>query len=151
MKLVAFFGVLLLVGASSILAAPVITITSPLDEANANPTGGANDPVDVTYQVTGNTCTGVKSTYAIVPYVNNVAVSCAGSGCSCDGTSESCNNVTKTITLDGNAFSSCVNTIRLEMSLNTIFHEALHNCGVPDEREPDGRLADDIARECVGD
>ncbi|MBZ5640319.1 MAG: DUF6531 domain-containing protein [Acidobacteriia bacterium] len=105
-----------MVAASNAFAAPVIQITGPLDEANVNLTGGPPDLVDVTYQVTGNICTGVKSTYGIVPYVNGVPVLCSGAGCSCDGTSESCNNVTKTITLDGNAFNSCLNTIQLEMS-----------------------------------
>ena len=51
--------------------------------------------------VTANTCTGVRSSYGIVPYVNGAPVSCAGSGCSCDGTIETCNNVAKTITIDG--------------------------------------------------
>jgi RHS repeat-associated protein len=108
--------VLVVVIGSTAHAAPTIQITSPSDQANANPTGGAGDPVDVTYQVTGNTCVGVKSTYSIVPFVNGVAASCSGSGCSCDGTSESCNNVTKTITIDGSAFRSCLNTIQLRMS-----------------------------------
>jgi RHS repeat-associated protein len=102
--------------ATAAVAAPTIQITSPLDQSPVNPTGGPPDVVEITYQVTGNTCTGFRSSYGIVPHVNGAAVACAGSGCSCDGTSESCNNVTKTITIDGNDFAGCLNTIRLEMS-----------------------------------
>lgn len=105
----------LLVSATSAYAAATIQITSPLDQSFANPTGGPPDLVEVTYQVTGNTCTGFRSSFTIRPYVNGVPVLCGGSGCGCDGTTESCNNVTKTITLDGNDFGSCLNTIQLSM------------------------------------
>ncbi len=103
-------------GTGALHAAPTIQIITPLDQASVNPTGGQPDVVEITYQVAGNTCTGVRSSYGIVPYVNGAAVSCAGAGCSCDGTIESCNNVTRTITIDGNDFSGCLNTIRIEMS-----------------------------------
>jgi YD repeat-containing protein len=106
----------LLASSLSAHAAATIQITSPQDQAFVNATGGPPDLVEVTYQVTGNTCTGFKSSFSIVPYVNGVAVSCGGSGCGCDGATESCNNITKTITLDGNSFSSCLNTIQLSMN-----------------------------------
>lgn len=61
-----------------------IQITDPQDQEFVNPGGGAPDPVTVTYQVTGNTCTGFRSSYSIVPYVNGVPVLCSGSGCGCD-------------------------------------------------------------------
>jgi YD repeat-containing protein len=105
-----------LFSATAAHAAATIQIMSPRDQSFVNPTGGPPDLVEVTYQVTGNTCTGFKSSFSIVPYVNGVAVSCGGSGCGCDGTTESCNNVTKTITLDGNSFNSCLNTIQLSMN-----------------------------------
>jgi hypothetical protein len=34
--------------------------------------------------------------------------------------------------------------------LNTLMHEALHNCGAPTEGAPGGGLANEIAEECVG-
>lgn len=97
------------------LGVATVVITSPQDQQHVNPGGGGLDPVDVTYQITGNTCIGFRSSYSVTPYVNGVAVSCAGSGCSCDGTTEACNNVTKTITLDGNDFNSCLNTIQIAL------------------------------------
>lgn len=36
-------------------------------------------------------------------------------------------------------------------ALNTIFHEALHNCGAPDETDQLGGLAKQIADVCVGE
>src|SRR5437867_4282359 len=95
-------------------AVATVQITSPLDQAFVNPTGGGPDLVEVTYQVTGNTCPGAGSSFQIVPYVNGVPVLCSGS-CGCDGTSGSCNNITSTITLDGNDFSSCLTTIQLSL------------------------------------
>ena len=47
--------------------------------------------------------------------MNGVPVLCSGSGCSCDGTTENCNNITATVTLDGNDFGSCLNTIQLSL------------------------------------
>lgn len=69
----------------------------------------------VTYQITENTCTGFRSSFAVQPYVNGVPVLCSGSGCSCDGTIEPCNNITASVTLDGNDFDSCFNTIQLSL------------------------------------
>jgi RHS repeat-associated protein len=115
LKNVVLCAIAFLVSQTVINAQPSIQIVNPVDQAFVNPTGGGPDLVEVTYQVTGNTCPGFRSTFGIVPRVNGMAVSCAG-GCGCDGTTESCNDVTKTITLDGNAFGACLNTIQLEIS-----------------------------------
>ena len=95
--------------------AATVHITSPTDQTFVNPGGGTPGPIDVSYQVTGNTCTGFRSSFAIQPYVNGDPVLCSGSGCSCDGTTENCNNISKTITLDGNDFDSCMNTIEISL------------------------------------
>jgi hypothetical protein len=95
-------------------AAATIQIVTPSDQGFVNSGGGSPAPVEVTYQVTGNTCTGSRSSFNIVPYVNGEPVACAGD-CGCDGTTESCNNITRTITLDGNDFGSCLNTIRISL------------------------------------
>src|SRR5262249_50362451 len=92
-----------------------IQVTAPLDQAFVNSGGGAPVPVDITYQVTGNTCPGVKSSFNVVPYVNGSPVACNGTGCSCDGTTGSCNNITGLITVDGNDFGPCLNTIRISL------------------------------------
>jgi YD repeat-containing protein len=98
----------------STYAAVTIQVVTPLDQASVNSGGGAPATVDVTYQITGNTCIGSRSSFQVIPYVNGVAVDCFG-GCGCDGTSGSCNNITRTITLDGNNFGSCLNTIQLTL------------------------------------
>ncbi len=95
-------------------AAPVITIVSPTDQAFLTSGGGPPATVDVTFQVTGNTCGGGGANFAITPYVNGAPVSCSGAGCGCTFPDQ-CNDTTFTITLDGNAFSSCMNTIQLVM------------------------------------
>ena len=96
-------------------SAASIQITDPDDQEFVNVGGGAPAPVTVTYQITGNTCNGFRSSFAVRPYVNGVPVLCSGSGCSCDGTTENCNNITATVTLDGNDFGSCLNTIQLSL------------------------------------
>lgn len=105
----------LLLSVSPVTAVPVIQITSPTDQASVNPTGGPPDLVTVTYTVTGNTCPASRGSFSVAAYVNGTQVSCSGD-CGCDGTTQSCNNFTGTLTLDGSAFSSCLNTIELKFN-----------------------------------
>ena len=65
-----------------------IRITDPQDQDFVNTGGGTPAPVTVTYQITGNICTGFRSSFAVQPYVNGVPVLCSGAGCGCDGTIE---------------------------------------------------------------
>lgn len=98
------------------MGAPSIQITSPADQAAVNPTGGPPDLVTVTYSVTGNTCLpNFKKSFQVAAYVNGVQVTCSGD-CGCDGTSDACDGFTGTITLDGSAFSSCLNTVELKFN-----------------------------------
>ncbi len=106
--------VIFLLASFPVWSAPVITILSPADQAFVNTGGGPPATIDVTFQVTGNTCGGGGADFAIVPYVNGVPVLCSGAGCGCTFPDQ-CNNTTFTITLDGSAFSSCMNTIQLVM------------------------------------
>jgi hypothetical protein len=87
-------------------AAATIQIVTPADQAFVNSGGGSPAPVEVTYFVTGNTCTQLfRRGFDVKAYVNGTQVLC--NGCGCDGTTQDCNNFTKTILLDGNRFGSC--------------------------------------------
>ena len=83
------------------------------------------------------TCMSVKT--------RDMVVKCAKGGTGCGGPPNLLAIDFNTVWMQpGSCSGLCGNPV------NTLFHEALHNCGAPDESDPAGSTAGDIANKCIG-
>jgi hypothetical protein len=76
---------------------------------------------------------------------SDMVVKCAVGGSGCGGPPNMLSIDYNTVWVQPGACSGlCGNPV------NTLFHEALHNCGAPDERYRGGYIAERVADICVG-